>query len=348
MARQNRHIKSKSKPAIKNIAGKGFDDNLLFNREDIDLFGEIGDYMRAKIDIEDVMTDTSLGKTRDAVDVMISDYNKTISENKENRKFITSALSDADKEKTIRNEISEIKLEINKNDINEISSEWVKEWHLNKQMVGAAGKKTDEIKDFITTSLRPDKTENEVNEAPAEYKTIRKKVISRSLIIKYISLSVAAVLGVVILIRTLLPSSDPSKIFNSFYKPFDAVSPVTRSLNIDGVDNYSFAINSYKTGDYASAARGFNEAVRNDPSFGSPHFFLGLTAIALGNFDEAINNLSVVVKDQDEYGKEAQWYLGLAYIKTGNNLKATECFENLSKSKGFYRDRSEKILRRLK
>ena len=49
-----------------------------------------------------------------------------------------------------------IKHEIRNNNINEISAEWVKEWHEKKQRNGGRDPKTEEIKDFITSSINSD------------------------------------------------------------------------------------------------------------------------------------------------------------------------------------------------
>jgi TolA-binding protein len=168
------------------------------------------------------------------------------------------------------------------------------------------------------------------------------------LYIRYTSLLAAALIGAFILIRTLLPSGNPDKIFDSYYKPFDAISAITRSMNNNGTDIYSLAIGSYKAGDYDRAAREFSEIILKDPTVISPRFFMGLTQLALKNYDQTINLLSGVIKDSGEYSKEAKWYLGLSYLKSGNKTKAVECFEYLAKSTGFYSERSEAILRRLK
>lgn len=335
MNSQNRPINGKSPKAMNNNAGAGFYDDILINSEDLALFGDISIYAKALSDIEDVKKDPSVDKTRTAVNGMISDYNKTLSENRENRenvKFIRNAFSE-----------NEIKPDIRNSDIKEITAEWVREWHRNKQMSGATDSKAEEIKDFINSSLK-----SEVAASAEEIQPTTKRIFSRSLYIRYISLLAASLVGAVILFKTLLPSSNPEKVFNTYYKSFDAVSPVTRSINSDAGGIYTSAIGNYKSGDYQSAATGFSKAVLNDPSFGSPRFFLGLTDMALGNYDQAVSQLTTAVNGSGEYVKEAQWYLGLAYLKAGNTLKASACFEDLAHSDGFYRERSEKILRRLK
>ena len=77
-------------------------------------------------------------------------------------------------------------------------------------------------------------------------------------------------------------------------------------------------------------------------------FFPGVTELELGNYGRAIDLLGGVVNQKSTYAKEATWYLGLAYIKSGNKVKASECFELLTRSHGFYSNRSEKILRLLR
>jgi tetratricopeptide (TPR) repeat protein len=75
---------------------------------------------------------------------------------------------------------------------------------------------------------------------------------------------------------------------------------------------------------------------------------MGLTQLAMGNYDQAIEDLTAAINSSGEYGKEAHWYLGLTYLKTGNKQSAAECFRFLGQSEGYYQDRSAEILRRLR
>ncbi|MGA2405629.1 MAG: hypothetical protein ABSF81_02630 [Bacteroidales bacterium] len=333
MTKRIRHINGKQREVISNRTRDGFEKDLMADSDDSALFRTISEYMKGCLDVEDVKNDPALSVTEEAVRGMISGYNKNISGNKDNEKFIREAFSEAASEENLIDEISQIKQEIGDNKLKEITAEWVKEWHENKQRDGGRDSKTEEIRDFITSSINSEEI---------------KPVKIRPLFVRYASLAAAALIGAFILIKTLLPSYNPENLFTSYYKPFEAISPVTRSMNNNEPDIYSSAIGSYKTGDYERAAKGFADVIQKDPTVMSPRFFMGLTELALGNYDQTINLLTGVVNDSGEYGKESRWYLGLTYLKTGNKPKATECFENLAKSTGFYRDRSEKILRRLK
>jgi tetratricopeptide (TPR) repeat protein len=336
MNKQIRNINNK--PAI-----NGFENDLMDDNSDSALFETISQYMKGRLDLEEVKNDPAFSGTREAVKEMICDYNKNVSENKENKKFIRDVFSGAGSEEKLNEEIKFIKQEINDNKLNDITTEWVKEWHEKKQKIGLRDPKTEEIRDFITgainnTESKPVKILNDES----------KKSSGRSLFVRYISLSAAALISVFILIRALLPSSNPEKLFSSYYKPFEALSTVTRSLDNSETNNYSSAIENYKTGKYHQAAIGFANTLQKDPSFLSAQFFLGLSNLALGNYDQAINMLAGVTNTSGDYGKEARWYLGLTYLKTADKQKAAECFKYLAGSDGFYRERSEKILRSLK
>jgi tetratricopeptide (TPR) repeat protein len=335
------------KSRIRNINSKlirnSFEDDLPAGREDSALFETIGDYMKGRLDLEDVKNDTAFSDIREEVKVMISDYNKNLPGNKENEKFVREILSQTVSEENIADEIKLIKKEIKNNKLNDITAEWVREWHLKKQKAGVKDPKTEEMRDFIANAL-----DSSISEPVKSIDNIEIKNSGRNLFIRYVTLSVAALIGAFILIRTLLPSSDPDKLFNTYYKPFDAVSPVTRSMNVSATDKYSSAIENYKTGNYQKAAVIFSSAFRDDPSVNSTKFYLGLSQLALKNYDQSIDLLTKVTNDSGEFGKEARWYLGLSYLKTANKQKAVECFEYLARYDGFYRDRSAGILRHLK
>jgi TolA-binding protein len=273
---------------------------------------------------------------------MISDYQENAVHNKNNEKFIIDSLADEPPEEKFINQVSEIKDEIRRNNLNDISSEWVKEWNEKKQMNGNKDAKTEEIRNFIAGALKEgissDKQTFERN----------RKLFGSSQATRYTSLAAAAVIAAVLLIRSLIPSDDPQKIFSKYYEPFNAVSSITRSAGTGESESFSRAIISYKSGEYQVAAAGFTNAMSGGTESNSAIFYLGVTELQLGNYDSAIKLLNEVANQKNTYAKEATWYLGLAYLQSGNQIKASECFEILARSPGFYSRRSEKILRLLR
>ena len=310
---------------------------------DLVLFETIGEYMKGWLDQEDVKNDPALPIANKAVEDMMTDYNRHLEGNNENEKFIREILSSGANTETIEDELAGIRKEINDNKLNEITSEWVQEWHKKIQMIGVIDPKSEEIKNYITSSINSPALDEENTGKKGGTKTFGRRLFAR-----YASLAVAALIGTFIVIRTLLPSSEPGKLYNSYYKPFDAVSPVTRSIGNTESEKYSSAIASYKTGNFQQAAIGFAELLEKDQYVVASQFFLGLSQLALNNNEQAINLLTGVANEVGEYAKEARWYLGMAYLKTADKQKAAECFRYLSGMDGYYKGRSEKILRRLK
>jgi TolA-binding protein len=316
---------------------------MLLSPGDSALFGKIGDYIKGLSDIKDVKSDPAYSCTNDTAIMMISDYQENSARNRDNDSFIHNSLAKVKSDEDLKDEIDRIKHEISDSNINDISSEWVKEWHEKRQRNSNKDSKTEEIRNFINGSLKQDDIGTEIGSDER-----KKSGLSKSLITRYTSLAAAAIIGAVFLVRSFLPSNDPQKMFSKYYEPFKAVYTITRSTGANESESFHKAIGSYKAGDYKAAAAGFSEAMLNGSESYSAGFYLGITEIELGNYIKAIDLLGGVVNLKGEFTKEATWYLGLAYTKSGNKIKASECFELLARSPGFYSNRSEKILRLLR
>ena len=340
MSRQAGHIDENFETDTGN--NNWLDDIILFRPEDSELFEMLSEYMIGYLDLEDVRNDSDLKGSENIAREMIKDYRSNNNRDIADETFIREAIAGNEVDDSINKEIREIKQEIEKNKLDGITAEWVKEWHEERQKNSGRNAHAAEISDFITSALK-----NENNEPEIDLTRERKRGLSR-ILWRYTSVSAAAIIIFVIIIRTLLPSNNPEKLFNTYYKPFNAISLVTRNSNPDLYENYIKAVEMYRLGNYQGAAVGFSDAIERDNLAIEPRFFMGITELALGNFDQAIDILSVVTNSSAGYSKEAQWYLGLAYLRTGEKEKALACFELLNQTQNSYRERAEKIVRRLR
>ncbi|HUX57662.1 MAG TPA: hypothetical protein VMV77_11865 [Bacteroidales bacterium] len=338
---KNKNGKIRNQSGNDSLEDSYYDHNL--SAEDSALFDTFGQYMKGRFDLDEVRNDPFLPEIEKDVKAMISDYHDNRTRSTVDEKFIKEICEGLVHDEKIVEEIKKIKLEINEKSINELTAEWVKDWHEKRQKNSVTDSNATKIKDYITSSL-----DSEVSEPEVSLIRIEPESTSRSLIIRYISFSAAAVIGAFILIKTLLPSSDPGKLYNSYYEPFNVISAVTRDAGSTMPDSYSSALENYKEGAYQAAATGFSNVVLSDAEVIPSRFFMGITEMALENYDEAINLLGSVANGSGEYRKEAVWYLGLSYIIAGEKAKAAGCFDQLAQSPGFYNERAEKILRRLK
>ncbi len=327
-------------------------NDLFINENDIALFEMTGSYVRALSDLEEVMNDPSLDNAKREAGKMVSEFKGRAEKLKANEKFISDILSETDENRNIVDEIKNIKLEINEKQISELTADWVREWHEKRHLSVANEETKNEIRNFIKTSLEKDGpvTENSTKANTDDRQIIENSVIekpARKIPIRFIAFSAAAALALLIAIKSLLPYPGPDKLFNRYFEPFEIVSPVTRSAG--NVKNILYdAVSKYKLGDYNGAAASFSDVISGDTTLVAPRFYFAMAQMAAGEYEQAINYLAPVVKNRGEYCKEAEWYLGLEYIKTGDKIKARNCFESLSQSEGYYSERSEKLLRRLK
>ena len=316
--------------------------DILLNPGDSVLLGKISDYMRGSLDIEDVKNDPLFKEADHAAGTLTSGFDHEAPVHEAYTKIIWENISGENEEEKLAAEINDIKSESSKNDIDTITAGWVKEY--NRKHTGLnPDTESEERRAFITDSFEEPKIDYVLNPDAGNKKPFRKTILAR-----FALPAAAAVIGAVFLLRLLLPSHDPDKIFAKYYEPVSAISPVTRDANATGANSYTSAIESYNSKNYRAAERGFADAIQQDPMNISARFFMGITQIALGNYDQAETMLEDVISRQGEYVKEARWYLGLAYIKTGNPEKASGCFTILAQSPGYYSGRAEKILRRLR
>lgn len=315
---------------------KLFQENIAFN--------QFNKYMRAKFDLEDVRNDTVLYEIEPHIKETVLDYNTKTEKSRKNRNFIKNSLDESSGlDRSLTEEIEQIKDEINEHEIDQISEKWVTEWNdrnhsdeiLNEDMRG--------IKDYIKESLE-DKFKNSGKATEIKRLSNRKGVH----IIRISLLASAAVIASLFVLKVLIPSNNTEKLYNSFYEPMNAFSPVTRNISADLMPRFTEAVAMYKYGEYQAAASGFSDLIQQDSSSTVIQFYAGLTQMEVGNYSRASVLLSSVADLSSDYQKDARWYLGLSLLKTGEKEKAISCFEVLAESEGFYQKKARNLLRRLK
>jgi TolA-binding protein len=316
-----------------------WDDNeLLFTGEDLLISEYLDTNMKGYADIEDVMNDPDLPEAKVQAGLIVSEFRASGEQNIRNRKYIYDSLNSYQRSIELEEEINDIIDESSKNGIDKLTGSWVSEWQ-EKSEKREEG--SQEIRKFISGSLK--------NEEIGLHKTpsINKKPLRLRLVISILTLSAAAVAGILITLRTLAPA-DQSELFDSYYSPLNILSPVVRGAGTNYDADHISAVEKYKSGDYNAAASLFSAEMTRDPSLIAPRFYLGLTEEALGNYEQAVSLLSGITGRAGEYSKDTQWYLGLAYLKLDEKKNAMACFESLGQSPGFYQERALKLLRFLK
>lgn len=102
-------------------------------------------------------------------------------------------------------------------------------------------------------------------------------------------------------------------------------------------DDLAQALEFLRKDDFAEAARRLQAFVRRQPRNATVHFYLGVTELFLQQDHEAVTALQAAERlaDPDEdLGREATWYLALAYHRTGQFEQAKDRLEVLCRGQG--------------
>lgn len=301
--------------------------NNSYRVEDPALNNMIKSHQRALFDLMEINSDPRLEETRANVSSIASKADTESAVFESNREFVLNSLSG----KNVNTEdIKDISIEIKQSDINLLSEEWVKEWHLKKQSESKLSQADEERRNFISDSI------NAVTEKSTQPRIVPYRRIA--------FLGAAALIGAMILIGTLTPSRDTDQLFTKNYQSFPAMTSVTRG-DAAGQDLYNKGIEFYKEGRYPEAVSAFRQAPKEN---NAALFYLGLSELATDNVDQAISALELAAEKQGTFYKETRWYLGLAWLKKGDKAEAARYFDSLSANEGIYGRRAAKILRRLK
>lgn len=138
-----------------------------------------------------------------------------------------------------------------------------------------------------------------------------------------------------------LNNHTPSELFTEYYTTYpNTVSPVSRSGKESIADYWQF----YETGQYENAYSAFKIVVDADPENEEIRFYLGICALETGRNNEAANNFSAVAKNAEAtFFEQAQWYLGLTYLKMDDGDTARKVFQTIASGTGSYRARASEV-----
>lgn len=315
-----------------------FESELVYNEvlnEEFKLFNQVNSSMRGKFDLAEVQNDPEFKEVDTLTKHMVYEYHRNSEKFEYTKTFIKNSLTQNKVDKELQEEINLTSKEIKTHNINDVTKNWVDEWNSSNQNENAESLNR---RSFITQSLNNDGSQQN-NAVPVRYKKNRS--------IHIIGLAAAALIAVLLVLRTLSPSNNPEDIYQEFYKPLNAFSSTIRN-SANTVDPFSIAVEKYKQGQYQVAGVMFSDLIYEDPSNISYRFFSGLSQLELKSYEQSIQLFQEVISNKGEFRKEAKWYLVMAYIKTHDLQKASVILKELSQEKGYYQKMSQDLLDRIK
>ena len=139
----------------------------------------------------------------------------------------------------------------------------------------------------------------------------------------------------------LFITDSPQALYAEYYQPYpNVVSPIDRAQP-SAVEENPFQL--YETGRYADAIALFEKEVKEAPSL-PVHFYQGLSYLATRQTGLAIEQLEMVSETNHALASPAQWYLGLSYLRDGNQEKAKEVFHHLASGNSDYQEKARSVL----
>ena len=107
------------------------------------------------------------------------------------------------------------------------------------------------------------------------------------------------------------------------------------------------SVDLYLSKEYANAELVFSNLRKMNKKLSEVLLFSGLNQMGLDNYTAAITSFTDLLSREEQYVPEAQWYLGLCYIKTGELSKAHSLLVTLSQTEGIYKNKAQLILKNL-
>ncbi len=119
------------------------------------------------------------------------------------------------------------------------------------------------------------------------------------------------------------------KLFTQNFEPYrNIIQPIVRGESSNTIEYRAFL--AYENNDYHKAINLFNSVNNQDATYVS--FYKAMCYLSLDKTTEAINLLEPIIlssnlQEKDKkLSEKADWYLALAYLKTGENKKAVSKF----------------------
>lgn len=143
----------------------------------------------------------------------------------------------------------------------------------------------------------------------------------------------------------LANNAAPEQLFTEYYQPYETYTQ-TRSQENKTLHTFEEGLTFYEQKEFDKAIGIFDELLIKEFN-PAVSFYLGVSHLELNNLDEAINQLSPISNQQNNFSMQAKWYLALIYLKIDEPEKAKPLFKLLANNPGRYKEDASQILKEL-
>lgn len=146
----------------------------------------------------------------------------------------------------------------------------------------------------------------------------------------------------------LKPGASPDELYASSYSRYESPGAVRSAYGEENtlMEN---AIASYAAKEYEKAIIYLEQIINTDRNDMESVFMHGMANMEVKNYPVASGSFTRVIEHNDNlYIEDAEWYLGLCYMMTGNREKALGQFTSIASSQSRYSKKAARLSRKLK
>jgi tetratricopeptide (TPR) repeat protein len=159
---------------------------------------------------------------------------------------------------------------------------------------------------------------------------------------------ISVVAGVILILSLTGKQYTNEQLFDRYYKSYEP-NTTFRSADNELNSDLVLAMKFYENREYHEALKLFERILVNDPSRIGLNFYSGVSQMEIENYELAGKSFDKVIDDRyNMYIEQAEWYLSLCYIVTGQDDKAAHLLEKIINDNGYYRKNARSMLRKLR
>ena len=202
--------------------------------------------------------------------------------------------------------------------------------------------------------------EREIMDLRAQLKEVRKNsqinegrsIISLNIGSKSGVISLAAAASVLLLVGLSTIKFSPvnnDRLYDQYFEIYPTVG-ISRSADTEIMDNsFKQGLVLFNQEKYEEALNVFQHLIKEGKENPVLHFYAGESYQNLQDYTQAITEYKSVIKHNENlFIEQAEWYIGLCYLKKGDISLAANQFNKIVADDGYYKQDAKALLRRLK
>jgi tetratricopeptide (TPR) repeat protein len=144
----------------------------------------------------------------------------------------------------------------------------------------------------------------------------------------------------------IIANKSSFEIYTKFYSPYQ--TDISTRSGEQLADKIQLSYLLYQDGDYEASFEILKNYLAQNFNNKTAHFYYGMNALELQQYDIAISELKAVAEDlSTPFSIHAKWYLAMAYLKYDQEEEALKYLNQLASTQNIYRVKAVKILRML-